>query len=219
MPLPDAWDRALGSEARAALGRAEAFVSSREAAGVCVYPPAPLRYRALELIKPQAVRVVILAQDPYHRIGQAMGLALSVPRGVRIPPSLVNVYKELVTDIGFVPPGHGDLTKWAEQGVLLLNTSLTVEEGKPGSHSKIGWGQVTDGLIRCVSDSARAAVFLLWGGPARAKAHLVDRARHLVLESPHPSPLARGGFFGCKHFSQANRFLVEHGERPIQWGL
>ena len=170
--------------------RAEAHVVQRESAGVPVYPPPALRYRALQLVDPAHVRVVILGQDPYHGEGQAMGLAFSVPRGVRTPPSLRNVYKELAFDLGIAPPVHGDLTAWAEQGVLLLNTSLTVEAGQAAAHAKIGWEQVTDALIACASREAGHAAFLLWGNHARAKAPLIDAARHLVLQSAHPSPLS-----------------------------
>lgn len=194
-------------------------MAAREAAGAIVYPPAPLRYRALELVSPKNVRVVILGQDPYHRRGQAMGLSFSVPRGVNPPASLKNVFKELETDLGIAPSAHGDLTSWAEQGVLLLNASLTVEEGQPNRHRNIGWHQVTDALIQCASDEAKAAVFMLWGIPARSKAPLVDHSRHLVLEAAHPSPLARKKFFGCRHFSKANDFLRARGMGAVGWKL
>jgi uracil-DNA glycosylase len=219
MHLPDAWARALDPDARTALAQAEAHVSARESAGVPVYPPAELRYRALELVPSTAVKLVILGQDPYHGAGQAMGLAFSVPRGVRVPPSLANIYKELAADLGLPRPAHGDLTAWAEQGVLLLNTSLSVEAGRAASHATIGWQQVTDGLIACASRNAPAAVFMLWGNHARAKAPLVDRSRHLVLEAAHPSPLSARKFLGCRHFSQANEFLGTHGVEQVQWRL
>ena len=205
--------------ARAALSRAETHVAKRESEGIRVYPPAALRYRALELVPPAGVKVVILGQDPYHGAGQAMGLAFSVPRGVRVPPSLGNIFKELKSDLGIARPDHGDLTAWAAQGVLLLNTSLSVEEGRAASHTRIGWEAVTDSLIAFASSAAPAAVFMLWGNHARAKAPLVDRTRHLVLEAAHPSPLSARKFLGCRHFSQANAFLAEHGRQPVRWDL
>ena len=217
MPLPDAWRPALDAGAHAALAEAEAYVAARESAGIRVFPPAALRYRALEFVAPPKVKVVILGQDPYHGAGQAMGLAFSVPRGVRVPPSLANVYKELATDLGLARADHGDLTAWAEQGVLLLNTSLSVEEGRAASHARIGWEAVTDSLIAFASSAAPAAVFMLWGNHARAKAPLVDRSRHLVLEAAHPSPLSARKFLGCRHFSQANAFLAERGAQTVQW--
>ena len=184
-----------------------------------VYPPARLRYRALELVAPAAVRVVILGQDPYHGEGQAMGLAFSVPRGVRVPPSLANIFKELTADLGVGRPSHGDLTAWAQQGVLLLNTSLSVEEGSAGSHAAIGWGPVTSSLISQASHAAPAAVFMLWGNHARALAPLIDGRRHFVLESAHPSPLSARKFLGCRHFSKANDFLRALSAEPVTWYL
>ena len=219
MPLPEAWLRALDSGARAVLAQAEAYVAAREGAGLLVYPPPALRYRALELVPPSAVRVVILGQDPYHGAGQAMGLAFSVPRGVRVPPSLGNIFKELKSDLGIPRPDHGDLTAWAAQGVLLLNTSLSVEEGHAASHANIGWEKITDALVVCASNLAPAAVFMLWGNHARAKAPLVDRSRHLVLEAAHPSPLSARRFLGCRHFSQANAFLAANGSGPVRFAL
>ena len=218
MPVPDAWRQGLDPAAIAALAAAEAYVSARENAGVHVYPPAALRYRALELVPPPGVKVVILGQDPYHGASQAMGLAFSVPRGVRVPPSLRNIFKELESDLGISRPDHGDLTAWAAQGVLLLNTSLSVEEGRAASHANIGWEKVTDALVACASNLAPAAVFMLWGNHARAKAPLVDRSRHLVLEAAHPSPLSARKFLGCRHFSQANAFLAARSQAPVGWG-
>jgi uracil-DNA glycosylase len=219
MPLPENWRRALDPGAGAALARAEACVSAREDAGIHVFPPTALRYRALELVPPAGVKVVILGQDPYHGAGQAMGLAFSVPRGVRVPPSLGNIFKELKSDLGIARPDHGDLTAWAAQGVLLLNTSLSVEEGHAASHANIGWESITDALVAFASAKAAAAVFMLWGNHARAKAPLVDSSRHLVLEAAHPSPLSARKFLGCRHFSQANAYLAAHGKTPVQWGL
>lgn len=219
MPLPDPWLRALDPGARAVLAQSEAYVAAREGAGLHVYPPAALRYRALELVPPAGVKVVILGQDPYHGAGQAMGLAFSVPHGVRVPPSLSNVYTELAADLGCPRPAHGDLTAWAEQGVLLLNTSLSVEQGRAASHANIGWERITDALVAFASREARAAVFMLWGNHARAKAPLVDRSRHLVLEAAHPSPLSARKFLGCRHFSQANAFLSLHHEHAVRWDI
>lgn len=194
-------------------------MAGREAAGTDVYPPADLRYRALELVAPEEVRVVILGQDPYHGAGQAMGLAFSVPRGVRIPPSLRNIFKELAADTGCAVPAHGDLSAWAAQGVLLLNTALSVESGAAASHARIGWEAVTDRLIAHASAVAAPAVFVLWGNHARAKAPLVDSVRHLVLEAAHPSPLSARRFLGCRHFSKANSFLAARGRGTVDWRL
>ncbi|MBS0337802.1 MAG: uracil-DNA glycosylase [Proteobacteria bacterium] len=217
--FPQSWQGALDAAARAALERAEAHVAARESGGAQVFPPPALRYRALELVAPEAIRVVILGQDPYHGAGQAMGLAFSVPKGVRIPPSLRNIYKELAADLGIAPPAHGDLTAWARQGVLLLNTSLSVEAGEAASHADVGWESVTDALIALASARAKHAVFMLWGNHARAKAPLVDASRHLVLQAAHPSPLSARKFLGCRHFSQANAFLGEHGAQRVEWEL
>ena len=160
---------------------------------------------------------MILGQDPYHGEGQAMGLAFSVPRGVRVPPSLANIFKELAADLGIERPSHGDLTGWARQGVLLLNTALTVEAGNAGSHANIGWAAVTRSLVAHASRTAPAAVFMLWGNHARAMAPLVDGTRHLLLEAAHPSPLSARKFVGCRHFSQANAFLAARERQSVQW--
>lgn len=217
MPLPQAWSDALDADARAALAHAEAHVAAREREGVRVYPPAPLRYRALELVSPEDIKVVILGQDPYHGEGQAMGLAFSVPAGIRIPPSLRNIFKELKADLGIDAGKSGDLGAWARQGVLLLNTSLSVEDGRAASHARIGWEKVTDTLIAAASGRAGPAAFLLWGNHARAKAALIDSQRHCVLEAAHPSPLSARHFLGCRHFSHANAFLARNGRPPIRW--
>ena len=197
-------------------------VDSRRAAGATVYPAQVLR--ALELTPRHAVRVVILGQDPYHGPGQAEGLAFSVPRGERQPPSLRNIGQELARDLGQPLPAHGHLGAWARQGVLLLNTALTVEQGRPGSHAKLGWEALTDDLIVAVSGDIAPKVFMLWGAHAQAKAAMVlARGRHLVLIANHPSPLsARRGptpFLGCGHFGVANRYLMDHGQAPIDWRL
>ena len=184
-----------------------------------VYPDMYDIFNAFRLTSYSAVNVVILGQDPYHGPGQAHGLAFSVQKGVAIPPSLKNIYKELNADVGFVPPTHGNLVEWAKQGVLLLNTGLTVREGQPNSHKGLGWQTFTDNVIKLLSLRERPMVFLLWGGNARAKAKLIDRTKHLVLESAHPSPLSCfNGFFGCKHFSRANEFLAKMG-KTVDWNI
>jgi len=184
-----------------------------------VYPPNALIFNAFNLTPFNAVKVVILGQDPYHGAGQAMGLSFSVPRGVKIPPSLQNIYKEIYDDLGVTQPNSGDLSYWAKQGVLLLNATLSVSAGQANSHSNFGWQEFTDAAIRKLSERARNVVFMLWGNPAKAKASLIDASRHLVLTAAHPSPLARGAFFGCRHFSKANLYLAQHGKAPIDWDL
>ena len=184
-----------------------------------VYPPNALIFNAFNLTPFNAVKVVILGQDPYHGAGQAMGLSFSVPRGVKIPPSLQNIYKEIYDDLGIVEPNSGDLSYWAKQGVLLLNATLSVSAGQANSHSNFGWQEFTDAAISKLSERARNVVFMLWGNPAKAKASLIDASRHLVLTAAHPSPLARGAFFGCRHFSKANLYLAQHGKAPIDWDL
>ena len=184
-----------------------------------VYPPNALIFNAFNLTPFNAVKVVILGQDPYHGAGQAMGLSFSVPRGVKIPPSLQNIYKEIYDDLGVTQPNSGDLSYWAKQGVLLLNATLSVSAGRANSHSNFGWQEFTDAAIRKLSERARNVVFMLWGNPAKAKASLIDASRHLVLTAAHPSPLARGAFFGCRHFSKANLYLAQHGKAPIDWDL
>lgn len=198
------------------------WLCREEEAGKLVYPPRGQRLRALELTPLDQVKIVILGQDPYHGAGQAHGLAFSVPEGVRIPPSLVNIYKELQSDLGIARAADGNLERWARQGVLLLNNSLTVEAGKAGSHSGRGWETVTDAAIAAVAASQQPSVFILWGNHARKKAQrvpeLVRNERHLVLASPHPSPLsAHSGFFGSRPFSRANAFLEEQGRGRIDW--
>ncbi len=166
------------------------------------------------------VKAVILGQDPYHEPGQAHGLCFSVKRGIPLPPSLKNIYKELESDLGIVEPDCGDLTKWAEQGVLLLNTTLTVREHMATSHSKCGWAWFTDSVIKLISDRCENVVFILWGGNARSKAPLIDQRRHLILQCAHPSPLsAYNGFFGCRFFSKTNYYLAAHDKKPIDWDL
>ena len=185
-----------------------------------VYPPADEIFRAFELTPLSEVKVVILGQDPYHEPGQAQGLCFSVSAGTEIPPSLKNIYKELQTDLGCRIPNNGDLRKWARQGVLLLNTVLTVRAHAANSHRGIGWEEFTDAAIRAVSAQDRPVVYLLWGRQAADKAPMLTNPKHLVLTAPHPSPLsASRGFFGCRHFSAANRFLEEHGITPVDWQI
>lgn len=185
-----------------------------------VFPPREKIYNAFELTPFDDVKVVILGQDPYHDIGQAMGLSFSVPGGFKIPPSLRNIYKELHAETGFVIPDHGDLTAWAKQGVLLLNTVLTVRAHTPASHSKIGWETFTDNVIESLNMKTDPVVFMLWGKPAGAKKKLISNPRHLILEAAHPSPLsASRGFMGCGHFVKCNEFLKANGLEPIDWQL
>ena len=183
-----------------------------------VFPPMHDIFNALKYTPFENTRVVILGQDPYHEPGQAHGLSFSVKQGVKIPPSLVNIYKELHDDIGMKIPNHGDLSSWAKQGVLLLNATLTVRQGQANSHQKIGWATFTDNIIKLLNESTRPIVFLLWGSNARSKRAYITNKHHLILESVHPSPLsAHGGFFGCKHFSRANDFLASTSQPQINW--
>jgi uracil-DNA glycosylase len=195
-----------------------AFLKTRKQAGAVIYPPGPLIFNALDTTPFDQVRVVILGQDPYHGPGQAHGLCFSVLDGVATPPSLVNIYKEIQDDLGLPIPAGGNLEHWAKQGVLLLNAVLTVERGQAGAHQGKGWERFTDRVVQLLNDERDGIVFLLWGSYAIKKGTSIDRKRHLVLTAPHPSPLsAYRGFFGCKHFSKANRYLQEHGQAPISW--
>ena len=220
-PLPDDWNRWLGDEFQADYMQSlKRFLADEKAAKKTIYPHSSQWFRAFELTPLSDVKVVILGQDPYHGPQQAHGLCFSVQAGVAVPPSLVNIYKELASDVGAKPVKHGHLEAWARQGVLLLNTSLTVEKGNAASHRGKGWEPFTDRAIQTVSEHAQPSVFLLWGSHARQKKSLIDTRRHLILEAPHPSPLsAYRGFFGTRPFSQANRFLVEQGRTPIEWQL
>ncbi|WP_298990335.1 uracil-DNA glycosylase [uncultured Campylobacter sp.] len=184
-----------------------------------VYPPGNLIFNAFNLTPFERVRAVILGQDPYHGAHQAMGLSFSVPHGVRIPPSLVNIYKEIKSDLGISEPESGDLSYWAKQGVLLLNASLSVGANRANSHSGFGWQIFTDAVIKILSARRQNLVFMLWGNFAKAKSALIDAQRHLILTAAHPSPLAGGAFFGCKHFSRCNEYLRAHGMGEIDWDL
>ncbi|EGA64537.1 uracil-DNA glycosylase [Vibrio brasiliensis] len=198
-----------------------AFVESERASGKVVFPPAKDVFNAFKTTEFGDVKVVILGQDPYHGPNQAHGLCFSVLPGVKTPPSLVNMYKELAKDVeGFEIPKHGYLQSWAEQGVLLLNTVLTVEQGKAHSHAKSGWETFTDRVIEAINQHQSGVVFLLWGAHAQKKGRFIDRNKHFVLAGPHPSPLsAHRGFFGCRHFSQTNQILAQQGLEPIEWRL
>ena len=195
------------------------FLHSEKAEGKTIYPSGNQIFKAFELTPLNEVKVVILGQDPYHGPGQAMGLSFSVPDGVPAPPSLKNIFKEIETDLGVEMSGKHNLEDWARQGVLLLNAILTVEGGKAASHSKIGWEQFTDAAIRTISEKCNGVVFMLWGNFARSKAELIDSSRHLILQAAHPSPLARGAFFGSRHFSKANSYLASIGKSEINWKL
>ena len=192
---------------------------SEKAEGRRIFPPGGQIFRAFDLCPLPDVKVVILGQDPYHGYGQAMGLSFSVPDGVPAPPSLKNIFKEIEDDLGVKMSGRPNLEPWARQGVLLLNAVLTVRAGEPTSHSGIGWQEFTDAVIRCISDRCDGVVFMLWGNYARSKAPLIDSSKYFVLQAAHPSPLARGAFFGCRHFSQANAILSSEGKTPVDWVL
>ena len=187
--------------------------------GIVIYPPGSKIFRAFDLCPLDAVKVVILGQDPYHGAGQAMGLSFSVPEGIAAPPSLKNIFKELESHLGTRMSGSPAVEPWAAQGVLLLNSVLTVRAGVAASHAGLGWQNFTDAVIKLISERCEGVVFMLWGNYARSKAGLIDSGRHLVLQAAHPSPLARGAFFGCRHFSQANAYLVKTGRSPINWQL
>lgn len=218
--IEKSWKEALGAEFEKPYFAALVQELHRQKqAGEVIFPPGGQIFKAFELCPLGKVKVVILGQDPYHGYGQAMGLSFSVPQGVEAPPSLKNIFKEIESDLDIRMSGSPDLRPWAEQGVLLLNSVLTVRAGQPASHSRIGWQTFTDAVIKTISDRCEGVVFLLWGNYARSKAVLVDKSRHHVLEAPHPSPLARGAFFGCRHFSATNEILAAEGKSPIDWKL
>lgn len=218
--IEQSWKTALSDEFNKAYFESlVSFLHKEKAEGKVIFPPGNQIFRAFELTPLSDVKVVILGQDPYHGPGQAHGLSFSVPRTVKAPPSLKNIFKEIESDLGVSMSGYPDLESWARQGVLLLNAVLTVRSGEAASHSKIGWEEFTDAVIRCISDKCDGVVFMLWGNFARGKAGLIDRSRHCVLEAAHPSPLARGAFFGCRHFSKANEYLARAGKKEIDWCL
>lgn len=219
--VEESWKAPLAAEFSSPyMAELKAFLLEQKQAGRRIFPKGSEYFRALDLTPLEEVRVVILGQDPYHGEGQAHGLCFSVQPGVRIPPSLVNIYKEMQDDLGIPPVRHGFLEHWAKQGVLLLNSVLTVEMGRAASHQGRGWERFTDAVIRAVNEQEKPVVFILWGSYAQKKAAFVDRDRHLVLRSAHPSPLsAHNGFFGSRPFSKANAFLEKHGRKPIDWQL
>jgi uracil-DNA glycosylase len=218
--IEESWKRALAHEFEQPYFQAiTTFVRKEMAEGKTLYPPGPLIFNAFTQTPIDKVKVVILGQDPYHNVNQAMGLSFSVPKAVRTPPSLVNIYKEINADLGLPIATHGDLTSWAQQGVFLLNAILTVEAGIAGSHQKSGWQLFTDAVIKRLSEEREHVVFMLWGNFAKQKRILIDKSKHLILEAAHPSPLAGNAFSGCQHFSKANDYLKQHGIDPIDWRI
>lgn len=218
-PLDPSWQRILGAEFdKPYMQNLAAFLAAERAAGKVIFPPEPLVFNAFNHTPFEQVRVVIIGQDPYHGEGQAHGLSFSVPEGIKPPPSLVNIFKEIESDLGVAMSGLGDLTPWANQGVLLLNAMLTVEQANAGSHQKKGWEAFTDAAIAALNAEREGLVFLLWGGYAQKKCKAIDQTKHLVLQSAHPSPLSvYRGFYGSKPFSQINQYLTARGQTPIQW--
>lgn len=218
--IEESWKQALISEfERPYFQTLATFLKNEIAEGKTIYPPGPLIFNAFNTTPFAKVKVVILGQDPYHNPGEAMGLSFSVPKGVKVPPSLKNIYKEIFADLGFPNPTHGDLTAWANQGVFLLNAMLTVEKNNAGSHKLVGWQFFTDAVIQKLSSEREHLVFMLWGNFAKKKKELIDTHKHLVLESAHPSPLAGNAFSGCRHFSKANNYLKMNALEPIDWQI
>lgn len=219
--IEESWKSVLSAEfTKSYFQNAVTFIKTEKAQGKTIYPPGALIFNAFDTTPFDKVKVVLLGQDPYHGYGQAHGLSFSVQDGVKPPPSLINIFKELHSDIGMPMPKTGNLTKWAEQGVLLLNAILTVRANEPSSHAKIGWADFTNAVIKKISDEKEGIVFLLWGKYAQEKQMLIDETKHLVLKAAHPSPFsADKGFFGCKHFSKTNEYLVRQGKDPINWQL
>ena len=218
--IEQSWKQALEAEFDKPYFRSLVeFHHGEKAGGKVIYPPGSQIFNAFRLTPVQDVKVVILGQDPYHGPGQAMGLSFSVPDGIPAPPSLRNIFKEIHDDLGITMSGSPNLEKWARQGVLLLNAVLTVRASEAASHSNIGWQEFTDAVIRYISEQCSGVVFLLWGNFARRKKDLIDTSRHTVLEAAHPSPLAGGAFFGCRHFSKTNQILASEGKTPIDWQL
>ena len=216
--IESSWKKLLWKEFESSyFDEIKAAILADKSAGNTIYPPSAMIFNAFNLTPLNKTKVVIIGQDPYHRQGQAMGLSFSVPKGVTVPPSLKNIYKEINQDLNIPPAQHGDLTHWASQGVLLLNAILTVQAGNVGSHAKIGWQQFTDGVIRSLSDHKEGLIFLLWGNFAKSKASLIDESKHHVLKAAHPSPLARNAFSGCAHFSKTNEILRKQGQKEIDW--
>ncbi len=219
--IEPSWSKVLKDEFnKPHFEQAVLHIKTEKLQGKVIYPPGSVIFNAFNTTPFDKIKVVILGQDPYHGAGQAHGLCFSVQNGMAPPPSLVNIFKELHSDIGFEIPNHGNLTKWAEQGIFLLNASLTVRAGEPMSHSKIGWAPFTDAVIQRISDKKKNVVFLLWGKFAQEKQLLIDETKHVILKCAHPSPLsAHAGFFGCRHFSKTNEYLTSKGIDPIDWSL
>lgn len=219
--IEQSWLPAVGDEFdKPYMQQLSGFLKEEKTKGKQIFPPGSLIFNALNTTPFDSVKVVIIGQDPYHDVGQAHGLCFSVLPPVKFPPSLRNIFKEIQDDLGFPIPRSGDLTKWAEQGVLLLNATLTVEAHKAGSHQNKGWETFTDAVIHALNAQREGLVFMLWGSYAQKKGAFIDTDKHLVLKSVHPSPLsAHRGFFGCKHFSQTNEYLKKNGQTPINWNL
>lgn len=219
MQVENSWHDALADQfASVRMQALQDFLTTEKQAGKTIFPAEENYFRALDLTPLDDVKVVILGQDPYHGDGQAHGLSFSVQKGVKIPPSLRNIYKELQSDIGMETPEHGFLENWARQGVLMLNTCLSVEKANAGSHQGKGWEEFTDAVIQCVNNNCDDIVFLLWGSHAEKKADMIDQGRHCVLQAPHPSPFsAYRGFLGSQHFSKTNEYLKQAGKTPIDW--
>lgn len=219
--IEESWKKVLSKEFnKPYFPQIVTFLKTERALNLTIFPPGQLIFNAFNTTPFSTLKVVLLGQDPYHGAGQAHGLSFSVPDGVRPPPSLINIFKELNSDTGMPIPRSGNLTRWAQQGVLLLNACLTVRANDPLSHSRIGWTTFTDAVISTISEKKRNIVFLLWGKYAQEKQALIDETRHLVLKAAHPSPYsANNGFFGCRHFSKTNEYLVKNGLDPVDWSL
>lgn len=218
--IENSWAEALKDEfEKEYFQKITSYLKHEIASGIVVYPKGGNIFKAFDSTPLNRVKVIILGQDPYHGEGQAHGLSFSVQEGVHQPPSLQNIFKELRDDLGIPLPNTGNLELWAQRGVFLLNSVLTVRAGLPASHSKIGWSLFTDRVISILSEKREGVVFMLWGNYARSKRELIDHNKHLVLEAAHPSPLARGAFFGCRHFSKANEYLIAKGKDPVNWSL
>lgn len=219
--LHDSWLDVIGEEfEKPYMHKLRAFLVEEKRRNATVYPPGPMMFNAMNITPFDKVKVVLLGQDPYHGPNQAHGLCFSVQRGIQPPPSLVNMYKELHQSLGIPPARHGDLSTWAKQGVLLLNTTLSVRAGQPKSHAGQGWETFTDRIIEVLNDQREGLIFVLWGGHAGKKTALINPQKHLILKAPHPSPLsASRGFFGCGHFAKINEYLRSRGEQPIVWRL
>lgn len=218
--IEESWKSRLNDEFQAAYFLdLKSFLMDEKKKGKVIYPPGKKIFSAFDFTPFDQVKVVILGQDPYHGIGQAHGLSFSVPAGIPMPPSLKNIFKELNADLGIPIPGKGNLEKWGREGVLLLNATLTVEANAAGSHQKKGWEQFTDAVISRISSEKKGVVFLLWGKFAQSKEPLIDVSKNFILKAAHPSPLAGGAFFGCRHFSKANELLIQQGLAPIDWSV